>query len=86
MRETGVRGVLVYCSDCRCSHWIAISGDQWLDGLRLTDIEPSFVCQACGTKGANLRLVRGHGLSAHELTRICAPAVIFIKESRHLGC
>ena len=27
MREMGVRGVLVYCADYRCSHSIAISGD-----------------------------------------------------------
>jgi hypothetical protein len=25
MREMGVRGVLIYCSDYRCSHSIAIS-------------------------------------------------------------
>jgi len=29
MREMGVRGLLVYCSDYHCSHWTAISGDQW---------------------------------------------------------
>jgi hypothetical protein len=28
MREMGLRGVLIYCSDCKCSHSIAISGDQ----------------------------------------------------------
>jgi hypothetical protein len=27
MRSSGVRGLLVYCSDYRCSHYIAISGD-----------------------------------------------------------
>jgi hypothetical protein len=27
MRSTGVRGVLVYCSDYKCSHSIAISAD-----------------------------------------------------------
>jgi hypothetical protein len=30
MRESGVRGVLVYCSDYRCSRWIRMSADQWL--------------------------------------------------------
>jgi hypothetical protein len=29
MRSTGVRGVLVYCADYKCSHSIAISADQW---------------------------------------------------------
>jgi hypothetical protein len=27
MRDMGVRGLLVYCADYRCSHSIAISGD-----------------------------------------------------------
>jgi hypothetical protein len=31
MRATGVRGILVYCGDYKCSHWIAISGDRWGD-------------------------------------------------------
>jgi len=51
----GIRGLLVYCSDYHCSHWIAISGDRWPDDIRLSDLEPAFVCEACGTKGANLR-------------------------------
>jgi hypothetical protein len=29
MREQGVRGLLVYRADYRCSHSIAISGDRW---------------------------------------------------------
>jgi hypothetical protein len=29
MREMGVRGLLVYCSDYRCSHSIEISADRW---------------------------------------------------------
>src|SRR4051794_24742963 len=55
MREMGVRGLLVYCSDYHCSHWTAISGDGWPDDVRLSDIELRFTCQACGTKGADLR-------------------------------
>jgi hypothetical protein len=27
MRASGVRGVLIYCSDYKCSHWTAISAD-----------------------------------------------------------
>jgi len=27
MRDMGVRGILVYCADYRCSHSIAISAD-----------------------------------------------------------
>jgi hypothetical protein len=50
MREMGVHGLLIYCSDYKCSHSIAISGD-----VRLSDIEPLFTArhaargvQTCG--------------------------------------
>ena len=33
MRDMGVHGILIYCSDYRCSHSIAISGDQWPDDV-----------------------------------------------------
>jgi hypothetical protein len=36
MREQGVRGVSIYCSDYRCNHSQATSGDRWPDDLRLT--------------------------------------------------
>ena len=55
LREQGVRGILVYCADYRRSHSIEISGDQWADDVRLSDIEPRFVCQACGKRGADVR-------------------------------
>ena len=55
LRASGVRGLLVYCSDYRCSHSIAISGDEWPDDVRLSDIEPFFVCTACGRRGADVR-------------------------------
>ena len=55
MRESGIRGLLVCCADYRCNHSIAISGDQWSDDLRLSDIEPRFVCRACGKRGADVR-------------------------------
>jgi len=35
MRDTGVRGILIYCSDYKCSHSIAISADQWPDDVRI---------------------------------------------------
>ena len=53
--KRGVRGLLVYCADYRCSHSIAINSDLWLDDLRLFDIEPRFVCRACGKRGADVR-------------------------------
>jgi hypothetical protein len=55
MREMGVRGVLVYCADFHCSHSIALSADRWSDDMRLSDIEPRFVCGACGRRGADVR-------------------------------
>jgi len=52
MREMGVRGILIYCTDYRCSHSIAISGDRWADRVCLSDIEAGFICAACGRRGA----------------------------------
>src|ERR1700730_17351930 len=36
MRLSGVRGLLIYCADYRCSHSIAISADRWPDDVRLS--------------------------------------------------
>jgi hypothetical protein len=61
MRESGVRGVLVYCSDYKCSHYIAISADQWPDECPAPDIEDRFVCKECGKRGADIRPHFGWG-------------------------
>jgi|ERR1700732_2778007 hypothetical protein len=55
MRSAGVRGILVYCSDYRCSNWTRLDADRWPDDVRLSDIEPLFTCQVCGLKGAAVR-------------------------------
>jgi hypothetical protein len=55
MRESGVRSILIYCSDYHCSHWTAISADPWPDDVRLSDLEPKFVCSVCGRHGADVR-------------------------------
>jgi hypothetical protein len=55
MRASGVGGLLIYCSDYRCSHFKAVGADRWPDEMRLSDIEPLFVCQACGKRGADVR-------------------------------
>jgi hypothetical protein len=34
---------------------IAISGNQWPDDVRLSDLEPRFVCSDCGDRGADAR-------------------------------
>src|SRR5438034_593591 len=76
MRSSGVRGVLVYCSDYRCSHSIAIPADGWPDDVRLSDIEPRFVCKACGKRGADVRphfAPRSHG---HRLSRKARQGVV----------
>ena len=44
-RSSGVRDVLIYCRDHRCSHHIEITADRW----------PDFVCTVCGKRGAEVR-------------------------------
>jgi hypothetical protein len=49
----GTRGIWVFCNDC--GHSAGMSGDQWSDDVRLSDIEPLLVCTACGRVGAEVR-------------------------------
>jgi hypothetical protein len=55
MRESGLRRVLVYCADYRCSHSVVISADAWPDDVRLSDLEPRFTCKVCGHRGGDVR-------------------------------
>ena len=57
MCKAGVRNVLIYCSDYQCGHCniVAHDADRWPDELRLSDIEPRFVCTTCGQRGADIR-------------------------------
>ena len=55
MRTSGVRDVLIYCRDHRCSHHVGSDADGWADDVRLSDIEDRFVCQVCGRRGADAR-------------------------------
>jgi hypothetical protein len=48
MRSTGVRGLVVFCADYQCSHSVKIDTSQWGDDVRISDLEPRFVCKACG--------------------------------------
>ena len=45
MRASGVRNVLIYCADHRCSHCTTVEAcaDRWPDEVRLSDIEDKFV-------------------------------------------
>jgi hypothetical protein len=68
--EIGVRGVLVCCADYRCGHSMAMNADRWTDDVRLSDIEPRFVCAASfsrpraqlpgKSKAASITLRLGH--------------------------
>jgi hypothetical protein len=55
MRASGGRGLLVYCADYRCAHAIRITADRWPDQVRLSDLEPLFVCPVCDRRGADIR-------------------------------
>lgn len=55
MRDSGVRWIVIFCSDYRCSHSTSVNADHWPNGVRLSDIEPRFVCTACGKRGAEVR-------------------------------
>ena len=55
MRASGVRGILICCSDYRCSHSTTANADGWPDDPRLRDIEGRFVCAVCGKRGADIR-------------------------------
>ena len=55
MRNQGVRRVLVYCRDHKCSHHSVMNADRWEDRLRLSDVEPTLTCSSCGKKGSEIR-------------------------------
>jgi hypothetical protein len=46
-----MRGLLIYCTDYHCRHSIAISGDRRMM-FGCPDLEPHFICTACGKRGA----------------------------------
>lgn len=48
----GLRRVLIYC---HCGHNVALTADRWPDDVRLSDIEPHFVCGVCGNREAEVR-------------------------------
>jgi hypothetical protein len=51
MRDAGVRGLLIYCSDYKC-----LSPSAQTDGLITSgSLEARFVCKACGKRGADVR-------------------------------
>lgn len=55
MRQSGACAVLIYCRDYRCGHHVETSADGWPDDVRLSDIEPRFICQRFEQRGAEVR-------------------------------
>jgi hypothetical protein len=51
MRQSGARGMLIYCADYHCSHSTAICADLWGDDMRLSDLKPLFVCSIFRKRG-----------------------------------
>lgn len=53
----GTRALLVYCADYRCGHLMRLLAevDKWPDDVRLSDLQPKFICSKCGRRGADVR-------------------------------
>jgi hypothetical protein len=85
MREMGVRGLRVYRSDYHCSHWTAISGDQWREDVRVLDIESRFTMAVIGSRSAGVhgRTMFGYPTwsSALRAKPLAPRALIFVRIS-----
>jgi hypothetical protein len=55
MKASGAHDLIAYCTARHCGHWVIVSADRWRDDVRLSDLEPHFVCSECGSKGADIR-------------------------------
>src|ERR1700687_3654247 len=79
MRASGVRGLLIYCSEYRCSHSTAISGDRWPDDVRLSELENAFSrCQR--PKNSHSRMITGIGTPTSQ-SRIPRPMFASLNSS-----
>jgi hypothetical protein len=93
MRESGVRGLLVYSADYRCSRSIAVSADRWPDEVQLSDIEPRFTCTSRGNlRRTGCRVPPFTSIAEHRERRIAyesIPACLAIAThctAKVLGC
>jgi hypothetical protein len=68
MRDIGVHGLLLYCSDYKCSHHVAISGDHWPDDVRLSDPRAT---------SRQIKLAHGSVTRLDFVTRITAAIRLF---------
>ena len=55
MRATGATHLLVSCGDYKCAHSHVVDAGRWPDHVRLSDLEPLFICRVCGLRGADVR-------------------------------
>jgi hypothetical protein len=55
VRSHGCRDLFVYCTSGWCHHSAKLNGDWLRDDTVLLEIEPRFVCTACGLIGADVR-------------------------------
>ena len=78
MREMGVRGLLVYCSNYHCSQWVAISGDECQTS------SSALQCEAFGTQGAELRVKVCAKEAARVVTEFAGLGRMFANSNRTL--
>jgi hypothetical protein len=55
MRSSGPTRLLIYCGHYKCAHSVIINAERWPDHVRLSDLEPKFVGETCGHRGADVR-------------------------------
>ena len=55
MRASGISRLLVSCGDYKCAHSVSTGADRWPDDVGLFDLEPLFICLACGHQRAEIR-------------------------------
>jgi hypothetical protein len=55
MRASGPTRLLAHCGDYKCARSVIIDAGRWPDHVRLSDLEPLFVCNVCGHRGADVR-------------------------------
>jgi hypothetical protein len=70
--NNGPRRLIVCCGDYSCAHSVIINAERWPDYVRLSDLEPKFICAACGHRGADIRPLfeQAHkGTSDNEIRR-----------------
>jgi hypothetical protein len=88
MRATGLRRLLFIAKTTSALTTSKISAEQWPDHIRLSHLEPLFVCQVCGHKGADVRPLfdrermpeanrmamarKNFGRTRRKLSRVCA--------------